>query len=275
MAKNELAPKPARITKITRETNDTKTFTLVFTNPSDQDAFNYRPGQFVEISVLGVGEAPISITSSPSRKGFLELSIKRVGQLTETIHDLSPGSIVGIRGPYGNGFPFEDVSGNNILFVAGGIGLAPLRSLINYVFDNRTNYGDVKILYGSRNSGELVFTEELDRWSGMSETEVLVTVDRGDEHWQGNVGLVTTLIPRIKLTPESYSAFVCGPPVMIPFVIKDLLKLGFREDKIISTLENYMKCGVGKCGHCLLGGKYICMEGPVFKYNEMKDLGFG
>ena len=275
MAKNELAPKPARILNITQETSDTKTFTLVFTNPADQEAFNYRPGQFVEISVLGVGEAPISITSSPSRKGFLELSIKRVGQLTETIHALSPGSIVGIRGPYGNGFPFEDVSGDNILFVAGGIGLAPLRSLINYVFDNRPDYGDVKILYGSKNSGELVFTEELDRWSGMSETEVLVTVDRGDEHWQGNVGLVTTLIPRIKLTPESYSAFVCGPPVMIPFVIKDLLELGFREDKIISTLENYMKCGVGKCGHCLLGGKYICMEGPVFKYSEMKDLGFG
>ncbi len=275
MAKNELAPKAARIMNITRETSDTKTFTLVFTNPADQDAFNYRPGQFVEISVLGVGEAPISITSSPSRKGFLELSIKRVGQLTETIHALSPGSIVGIRGPYGNGFPFEDVNGDNILFVAGGIGLAPLRSLINYVFDNRRDYGDVKILYGSRNSGELVFTGELDRWSGMPETEVLVTVDRGDEYWQGNVGLVTTLIPRIKLTPESYSAFVCGPPVMIPFVIKDLLKLGFREDKIISTLENYMKCGVGKCGHCLLGGKYICMEGPVFKYSQMKDLGFG
>ena len=275
MAKNELAPKAARIMNITRETSDTKTFTLVFTNPADQDTFNYRPGQFVEISVLGVGEAPISITSSPSRKGFLELSIKRVGQLTETIHALSPGSIVGIRGPYGNGFPFEDVSGDNILFVAGGIGLAPLRSLINYVFDNRPNYGEVKILYGSRNPGELVFTGELDRWSGMSETEVLVTVDRGDEHWQGNVGLVTTLIPRIKLTPESYSAFVCGPPVMIPFVIKDLLELGFREDKIISTLENYMKCGVGKCGHCLLGGKYICMEGPVFKYSQMKDLGFG
>ncbi|MBU7007286.1 FAD/NAD(P)-binding protein [Phosphitispora fastidiosa] len=275
MAKNELAPKAARIMNITQETSDTKTFTLVFTNPADQDAFNYRPGQFVEISVLGVGEAPISITSSPSRKGFLELSIKRVGQLTEIIHALSPGSIVGIRGPYGNGFPFEDVSGDNILFVAGGIGLAPLRSLINYVFDNRRDYGDVKILYGSRNSGELVFTGELDRWSGMPETEVLVTVDRGDEHWQGNVGLVTTLIPRIKLTPESYSAFVCGPPVMIPFVIKDLLKLGFREDKIISTLENYMKCGVGKCGHCLLGGKFICMEGPVFKYSQMKDLGFG
>ena len=275
MIKNELAPKPAQIKEIVQETSDTKTFTLTFVNSSDKNGFDYRPGQFVEISVLGIGEAPISITSSPSRKGFLELSIKRVGQLTKVLHGLKPGDIVGVRGPYGNGFPYKDITGDNLLFVAGGIGLAPLRSLINYVFDNRKDYGDVKILYGARNSGELVFTRELTRWAAQPNTEVLVTVDRGDIDWKGDVGLVTTLIPRIKLTPKNYSAFVCGPPVMIPFVIKDLLKLGFSEDKVISTLENYMKCGVGKCGHCLLGGRYICMEGPVFRYSEMKDLSFG
>lgn len=275
MIKNELAPKPAEITDIIQETSDTKTFTLTFINPLDQSAFQYRPGQFVEISVLGVGEAPISITSTPSRKGFLELSIKKVGQLTEVIHGLTPGDIVGIRGPYGNGFPFEEVKGHNVLFVAGGIGLAPLRSLINYVFDNRKDYGDVKILYGARNPGELVFMRELTRWATQPATEVLITIDRGDVKWKGNVGLVTGLIPSINLTPQNYSAFVCGPPVMIPFVIKDLLNLGFREDRVISTLENYMKCGIGKCGHCLLGGKLICMEGPVFRYSEMKNLSFG
>lgn len=275
MERNELAPKSAQIINIIPETSDTKTFTLIFEDPEDQKAFQYRPGQFVEISVLGVGEAPISITSTPSRKGFLELSIKRVGQLTEVIHRLKPGDTVGIRGPYGNGFPFAEVKGDNLLFVAGGIGLAPLRSLINYVFDNRQDYGKVKILYGARNPGELVFTRELARWVDEPDTEVLSTVDRGDGEWRGNVGLVTRLIPRIQLTPENYSAFVCGPPVMIPFVIKDLLKLGFREEKIVSTLENYMKCGIGKCGHCMLGGRYICMEGPVFRYSEMKDLGFG
>ena len=273
--RNDLAPKPAVIQNIIAETVDTKTFTLTFTDPGEQQNFHYRPGQFVEISLLGVGEAPISITSSPTRKGFIELSIKRVGQLTEAIHRLSPGAVVGIRGPYGNGFPFEDVGGNDILFVGGGIGLAPLRSLINFVLDTRQDYGKVKILYGARTPGDIVFTRELEHWAKVPDTEVLYTVDNGDAGWQGNVGVVTTLIPRITLTPGSYSAFVCGPPVMIPFVIKDLLKLGFREDKIISTLENYMKCGIGKCGHCLLGGKYLCIEGPVFKYSEMKELGFG
>lgn len=275
MEKNELAPKPAVITEITPETFDTKTFKLTFQDPAEQRAFQYRPGQFVEISVLGVGEAPISITSSPSRRGFIELSIKKVGQLTSVVHSLSPGGTVGLRGPYGNGFPFEEVKGEDLLFIAGGIGLAPLRSLINYVFDNRSDYGTVKILYGARNPGEMVFTRELACWAAEHGTEVLFTVDKGDADWQGNVGLVTGLLPKIKVNPENCTAFVCGPPVMIPFVIKDLLGLGFREEKIISTLENYMKCGIGKCGHCLLGGRYICMEGPVFRYSEMKNLGFG
>lgn len=270
---NMLAPKPAVIKNIIQETHDINTYTLNFTDVLDQ--FDYRPGQFVEVSILGVGEAPISITSTPTRKGFLELSIKRVGELTEVIHKLQAGDTVGIRGPYGNGFPFEDIKGDNVLFVAGGIGLAPLRSLINYVFDNRQDYGKVKIIYGARTSKDLVFTRELEHWAGLPDTEVLYTVDNGDDSWKGNVGLVTTLLPRIELTPENYTAIVCGPPVMIPFVINDLIKLGFREDKIISTLENYMKCGVGKCGHCLLGGKYICMEGPVFRYSEMKELQFG
>lgn len=273
--RNDLMPKPAVIQNIIEETADTRTFTLTFTDPGEQANFHYKPGQFVEISLLGVGEAPISITSSPSRKGYIELSIKGVGELTEALHRLSPGAVVGIRGPYGNGFPFDEVVGDNILFVGGGIGLAPLRSLINYVLDNRHDYGRVKILYGARTPGDMVFTRELAHWAKVTDTEVLYTVDRGDADWQGSVGLVTGLLPRITLTPDNYSAFVCGPPVMIPFVIKDLLKLGFKEDKIISTLENYMKCGIGKCGHCLLGGKYLCIEGPVFKYSEMKNLGFG
>lgn len=275
MGKNDLKPKPAIIKDSFVETTDTKTFILSFTDPRDMESFRYKPGQFIEISVPGVGEAPISITSSPSRSGFIELSIKRVGQLTEQIHTLKPGALVGIRGPYGNGFPYKEVTGRNLLFVAGGIGLAPLRSLINYVFDNRKEYGSVKILYGARTPGDIVFTRELESWAGKPDTEVLYTVDKAESTWQGEVGMVTGLIPRIKLTPDNYSAFVCGPPVMIPFVIKDLLAIGFKEENLISTLENYMKCGIGKCGHCLLGGKYLCIEGPVFRYSEMKKLGFG
>lgn len=275
MNKNDLTPMPAVIKSITVETSDIKTFILKFKNPQIQREFRYRPGQFMEISLLGVGEAPISITSSPSCQGFIELSIKRVGQLTEVIHKLTPGDEVGLRGPYGNGFPFSEVKGDNLLFIAGGIGLAPLRSLINYVMDNRQDYGQIKILYGARTSGDIVFARELTKWDGEPDTEVLFTVDQGDAHWQGNVGLVTKLLPRLNLKPDNYTAFVCGPPVMIPFVISDLLKIGFSEEKIISTLENYMKCGIGKCGHCLLGGKYICLEGPVFRYSQMKELGFG
>lgn len=275
MAKNELLPKPAVIREIVTETHDIKTFTITFSDPAVQEAFRYRPGQFVEISVLGVGEAPISITSTPSRPGFIELSIKRVGQVTEAIHRLNVGDVVGVRGPYGNGFPVEEAIGHDLLFVAGGIGLAPLRSLINYVFDNREKYGRVKILYGARAPGDIVFAREMERWAEEPDTEVLITVDRGDAGWRGNVGLVTTLIPRIELAPATFTAFVCGPPVMIPAVINELLRLGFAEDRIISTLENYMKCGIGKCGHCLLGGKYLCVEGPVFRYTEMKKLGFG
>lgn len=272
---NELAPKAAVIRDLVQESLDTATFTISFLDPADQAAFQHKPGQFVEISVLGVGESTISITSSPTQEGYIELCIKRVGIVTEAIHKLGPGTLIGLRGPYGNGFPFREVKGNDLLFVAGGIGLAPLRSMINYALDNRSDYGQVKILYGARTAGDVLFTRELQRWSGVENTEVHTTVDRGCPAWKGNVGLVTTLLPKIQLTPDTFTAFVCGPPVMIPFVIKELLKLGFAEDKVISTLENYMKCGLGKCGHCLLGGKYICLDGPVFRYSEMKELGFG
>lgn len=273
--KNDLAPKTAIIKDLVAESADTTTFTIAFPDPADRQAFSHRPGQFVEISVLGVGESTISITSSPTQKGYVELCIKRVGAVTEAIHKLRPGDIVGLRGPYGNGFPFNAVRGDNLLFVAGGIGLAPLRSMINYAVDNRADYGQIKILYGARSPADLLFTRELKRWSEVPGTEVLFTVDRGAPGYAGQVGLVTALLPQIELTPETYTAFVCGPPVMIPSVIAELLKLGFSEDKVISTLENYMKCGIGKCGHCLLGGKYICLDGPVFRYSEMKELGFG
>lgn len=275
MNNNAMAPIAAEIKKIVQETPDVKTFTIAFTDPSVQSTFSYQPGQFMEISLLGIGEAPISITSAPSMKGSIELSIRKVGQLTEAIHRLTPGNIVGLRGPYGNGWPFKEVAGYNLLFIGGGIGLAPLRSMIKYVFDHRGEYGLVKILYGARNPQEIVFGHEMQLWAKQPDTEILVTVDRGDKNWSGNVGLVTSLFPQISVTANNCVAFVCGPPVMVPFVIKDLLNMGFAEDKIISTLENYMKCGIGKCGHCLLGGKYICLEGPVFKYSEMKKMQFG
>jgi len=265
-------PDIAIIDDMIEETGDVKTFIVRFKDKKVQEEFDYRPGQFVEVSVFGVGEIPISITSTPSRPGFLELNIKNVGLVSGILHKLSKGSEIGIRGPLGNGFPYERAFGKNLLFVAGGIGLAPLRSLINFALDNRNKFADFSILYGSRTPSDLDFRGELDLWSKRPDMQILITVDRGDEGWQGNVGVVTTLFPKADIKSENTVAFVCGPPVMIPFVIRDLLKLGFSEDSIISTLERHMKCGVGKCGHCCIGEKYICQDGPVFSYKEMKEM---
>ncbi|MFH1943810.1 MAG: FAD/NAD(P)-binding protein [bacterium] len=265
-------PEIAVIDDRVEETGDVTTFTIRFKDVDVQDAFDYRPGQFVEVSVFGVGEIPISITSTPTRRGFLELNIKNVGLVSSALHKLSVGSEIGLRGPFGNGFPFEKAFGKNLLFVAGGIGLAPLRSLINFALDRRDRFADFKILYGARTPADLDFKKELEQWEERSDVNFLVTVDRGDDGWKGNVGVVTTLFPKADIKIDNTMAFVCGPPVMIPFVIRDLLKLGFPEEAIISTLERHMKCGVGKCGHCCVGEKYMCQDGPVFSYQEMKSL---
>ncbi len=272
---NIYLPKPATIKDIRRETPDTQTFTLVFDHEEDRNSFTYKSGQIMEVSILGAGEAPISITSTPSRRGFLELCIREVGVVTRAIHSMKPGDQVGLRGPYGNGFRYQEYEGRDILFVTGGIGLIPLRSLINYMFDNRQNYKSITILYGARTHADWCFKEELEEWKNMPDTVVLTTVDRGTEGYTGRVGLVPTLFPLMEHKPATTTSFVCGPPVMIPIVINELLKLGYPDNEIISTLENYMKCAVGKCGHCEIGGKYMCTEGPVFRYHEMKSLGFG
>jgi len=279
-------PDIAIIDNIRDETGDVRTFTMRFKDPAIQESLSYRSGQFFEVSIFGVGEMPISITSTPSRKGFFQLSVKNVGLVSAALHSLPPGSQVGIRGPFGNGFHYEKVFGKDLLFVGGGIGLAPLRSLINNVLDNRKNFGRIAILYGARTPGDLVFKDEFKVWQNKPDVTMLVTVDRGDEslsracppaagesrEWTGNVGVVTTLLPKVQIETESTIAFVCGPPVMIPFVIKDLLRLGFTDDTIITTLERHMKCGVGKCGHCCIGHKYVCVDGPVFSYREMKAM---
>jgi len=265
-------PDIALIDNIRDETGDVKTFTMRFKDPDIQQNLTYRSGQFFEVSIFGVGEMPISITSTPSRKDFFELSVKNAGLVSGALHSMTPGSQVGIRGPFGNGFPYEEVFGKELLFVGGGIGLAPLRSLINNVLDNRDNFGRITILYGSRTPGDLVFKDEFGVWQEQPNVTMLVTVDRGDEKWTGNVGVVTTLLPKVEIESKKTVAFVCGPPVMIPFVIKDLLNFGFTGDTIISTLERHMKCGVGKCGHCCIGDKYVCVDGPVFSYREMKAM---
>jgi len=269
---NVYLPKAATVVDIQQELADVRTFTLSFVSDEDRESFSYKPGQFIELSMPGAGEAPISISSSPSRKASFDITVKALGSVTRALHERQPGSTVGIRGPYGNGFPVDEVAGMDILFVGGGIGLAPLRSLLVHVLDNRSRYGAVTLLYGARTPSELLFKQDLGAWANTEGVEVHTSVDVGDETWTGNVGVVTTLFSKISPDPKRTAAFVCGPPVMFRFVIAELLKIGFPDDQIISTLERYMKCGVGKCGHCCIGHKYVCTDGPVFNYKEIRTL---
>jgi len=270
--RNEYLPHPAIIESIQRESFDTKTFKLVFKDKALAESFNYKPGQFVQVSLLGVGESPISITSSPSDKGFLELTIRAVGKLTRAIHQLKQGDKIYIRGPYGNSFPVDEVAGKDLYFIAGGIGLPPLRSVIKSVFVRRGDFGKIKILYGAKTPNELCFKEELKVWKQIDNIEVLLTVDEPDDRWQENVGVVTTLWGKTDMVSPNGVAYICGPPIMIKFVIEKLLTSGFRDEDIYITLERYMKCGIGKCGHCNIAGMFVCIDGPVFTYSQLKKF---
>ena len=267
---NPYLPNLAVINDVKELTYDTKLFVLSFKDKNVQENFIYKPGQFVEIGVFGFGEAPISITSSPFVKNCFELCIKNMGNVTNKLHRMKKNDNVYIRGPYGNGFPFDEVKNKDVLFVAGGIGLAPLRGLINEMLAHRNSFGKIQVLYGARTTEDMIFTDELKGWS--EKIKVLTTVDKGDFRWKGNVGVVGTLLTNIKDETKNTVAFVCGPPIMIKFVIKDLVKLGFKDEVIITTLERKMQCGIGKCGHCNIGGKYVCIDGPVFTYKQIKDL---
>jgi sulfhydrogenase subunit gamma (sulfur reductase) len=271
---NLFIPRAAIIENVQNLTYDTRLYRLRFKNKSKGNSSaenDYRPGQFVQVSVLGAGEAPISICSSPSQKGCFELCVRDVGLVTRALASLKKGDELGIRGPYGNSFPIEELHGRDFIFIAGGIGLAPLRSAINYVVDNKNDYGRVTILYGARTKEDIVFASELDKWSRQDKLDVFTTIDHPQDGWTGNVGVVTTLIDKIK-NQSKVKAFVCGPPIMIHFTIKELLDAGWAQQDIITTLERHMKCGVGKCGHCYIGGKYVCTDGPVFTYAQINEM---
>lgn len=270
-----LKPNLATVTKITSETaaNDVKTFKVVFQDPEMASTFAYASGQCAMVSVLGVGECMISITSTPTRAGFLEFSIKRTGRVTDVLHELSEGETIGVRGPYGNSFPLGLMAGKDLRFIGGGIGLAPLRSLINNVLDNREQYGEIDIIYGARSPGDLVFKEELfTNWQGLPRTKVHLTVDKGDEAWTGPVGFVPSFLEQLAPSPAGAIAITCGPPIMIKFVLQNLAKLGYTDDQVVTTLEMKMQCGVGKCGRCNIGDKYVCVDGPVFTLSQLKAL---
>ncbi len=263
-------PSPARIVKVQQLSATEKLFTVEL--PEGQ-SLGHRPGQFVEVSMFGIGEAPISISSSPSRSnGTFELCVRKVGDVTTAMHALKEGDMVGVRGPFGNPFPIDKFKGKDMLIVAGGLSLAPLRSVINQVLDERGAYGRVMILYGAKTPAELLFKEEHEIWKNRDDIEFLVTVDRGDESWKGNVGVITTLFPKISVNPRNTVAVVEGPPIMYKFVLIELLGKGIPEGQIWLSLERRMKCGVGKCGHCQINGVYCCQQGPSFSYAQLKGL---
>jgi NAD(P)H-flavin reductase len=265
-------PQVARITDIRVETPDTRTFSLRFRDPVYERAFRFLPGQFLELSVFGHGEAPFCLASSPTRRDRMEITVRRAGELTGALHELGAGDEVGIRGPCGNGFDLGGAEGRDLVFIGGGIGLPPLRGLIGNVLDERSRFGRVTILYGARTPADLVYKNELQEWGRRSDVELHVTVDRSAEGWTGNVGMVPTLFDRAQLSPSTSLAYVCGPPVMIKFVVQDLVMRGFPEESIISTLERMMQCGVGKCNHCAIGHRWICRDGPVFTYRQIREL---
>ena len=271
MIEETLIPKVGVITDIRKDTPDVKTFRVVGTD--GKKSFKHMPGQCAMVSVPGVGECMFSITSSPTNEEFMEFSIKKCGCVTEVLHALEVGQQVTVRGPYGRNFPVEeDFKGKDLLFIAGGIGLAPLRSVINYVRHYRENYGKVVIVYGARSKDDLVDIEEIQtEWVNEPNMEVYLTIDRPQEGWDGHVGFVPAYVKELGLDPNM-TAVLCGPPIMIKFTLAGLLELGFDKSRVFTTLELRMKCGVGKCGRCNVGDKFVCKDGPVFRMTELDEL---
>lgn len=271
---NIYMPKLVSVKEIKDEAPDVRTLRLVFRDEGEMEKFEFIPGQFGEYTVFGVGECPFCISSSPTKKGYFECTFKLMGKVTSALRDIEVGDVIGFRGPYGNGFPIEYLEGKNILFVGGGIGMAPLRSLIDYCLDNRGRFGDIFILNGARSASDIVYKDEMEGWGSREDVRCVKTVDalREGEEWDGEVGLVPTVLERCAPSSENAVAIVCGPPIMIKFTLISLDRLGFSPKNIITTLENKMKCGLGKCGRCNVGPYYVCKDGPVFTAERLVNL---
>ena len=273
---NPYVPKLTTIKSIKAENkvNDIKTFELVFKKEEDLKEFNYIPGQFAELSLLGKGECPIGIASSPTEEGSIKFTIKKMGTVTIAFHECEEGQVVGVRGPLGNGWPVEDMKGKKIVIIGGGFAFSTLRSLTEYLLDdkNRKNYGDITVIYGNRDSGEVLYKEDLERWQKRDDIQVVLTIDREEEGWNGKVGFVAPIVKEVAPSSDNAVALVCGPPIMIKTTIAVLEELKFKDEQILNSLEMRMKCGIGKCGRCNIGDKYVCVDGPVFSLAELKQM---
>jgi len=270
--KNLYLPEIATIQEVIQETPNIKTFRLVLDDEEKMREFTYEPGQVGQLSVFGVGESTFVINSPPTRKEYLQFSVMRVGELTSKLHQLSAGDKVGVRAPLGNHFPYESMKGKNIVFIGGGIGMAPLRTLMLFMLDNRADYGDISLLYGARSPQDMAFQYELPEWLERTDLNTVLTIDNPSEGWEHTVGLIPNVLLEMEPSAENTVAVTCGPPIMIKFTMQALKKLKFEDSQIITTLEKRMKCGVGICGRCNIGDKYVCVDGPVFTAAELGEL---
>lgn len=271
---NIYLPYLMKIAKVTVEAPFVKTFRLEFVNEEEGKNFSFRTGQFGEYSVMGEGETTFCIASAPTRKGYIECTFRQAGRVTTALSKCEEGDTIGFRGPYGNIFPIDEWKGKNLLFIAGGIALPPMRSVIWNCLDLRENFKDITILYGARTVADLVYKNELEEWEKRPDVKLYTTVDPGGEtpDWKGNVGFVPTVLDKIAPSSKDTIAIVCGPPVMIKYTFPVLEKLGFKDDDVFTTLENRMKCGFGKCGRCNVGKYFVCKDGPVFTRTQLRTL---
>ena len=275
---NPYLPQLARIVRIIPMVTDNYFFTFRFEDPRLNERFDYKPGQFFELTVLGTGEAPISISSTPTRKGILECCIRRMGRVTQALYKLQENDLVGIRGPYGNGFPVDDLKAHNVILIAGGLGMAPVRGLLNYVLDRRNEFKRVILMYGARVPEDMLFRDELISLTHRQDIETKLIVEQAYNlpdalGWKGRIGLVTDLFETVQNVDSNDTyAVVCGPPGFYKVVLQKLLDRNFSKERILMSLERRMECGMGKCGHCAIGYKYTCIDGPVFTYWDILNL---
>lgn len=270
--KNPYLPEMATIQEIIQETHNIKTFRVTLNNEARMKEFSFQPGQVGQLSVFGVGESTFVINSSPTRMDYLQFSVMAAGEVTQRLHNLQVGDEVGVRAPLGNWFPYEKMQGKDIVIIGGGIGMAPLRTLLLFMHDNRDDYGKITVVYGARTPQDLTYSYEFDEWRAAKDMNLVLTVDNEAPNWDHKVGLIPNILLEEAPSPDNTVAITCGPPIMIKFTLEALKKLGFEDENIYTTLEKRMKCGIGLCGRCNIGTSYVCVDGPVYSSAQLKKL---
>lgn len=269
---NSFLPEIGTIIKVIDETPTIKSFQVVLDDQERMKSFRFEPGQVAQLSIFGVGESTFVINSPPTRGDYLQFSVMKAGEVTERIHQCKEGDPVGVRGPLGNWFPYEEMKGKDIYYIGGGIGMAPLRTLLLFMLDNRSDYGAITLLYGARSPQDLCYKEEVKGWEARTDMELILTVDREFPEWDKKVGLIPNVLKELAPSPGGKVAITCGPPIMIRFTLQALAELGYKDEQVITTLERRMKCGIGLCGRCNIGTNYVCVDGPVFSLAQLKKL---